>query len=65
MLCVCVEWRFDLQRQNYWLLPLHDLIAFAIFVMSFFGATVHWRGADFRVSAEGSLLDESDLRGSS
>jgi ceramide glucosyltransferase len=65
MLCGCIEWRFDLPRQTYWLLPLQDLIAFAIFVTSFFGATVHWRGADFRVSADGTLLEGQDLRGSS
>ena len=64
-LCGCIEWRFDLPRQNYWLLPLQDLMAFGIFVMSFFGATVHWRGADFRVSADGTLLEGQDLRGSS
>ena len=33
----CIEWRFDLPRQNYWLLPLQDIIAFGIFVTSFFG----------------------------
>jgi ceramide glucosyltransferase len=65
VLCGCIERRFDLPRQNYWLLPLLDLIAFAIFVTSFFGATVHWRGADFRVSADGTLLEGQDLRGSS
>ena len=65
MLCGCIEWRFDLPRQNYWLLPLQDIIAFGIFVTSFFGATVHWRGADFRVMADGTLLKGQDLRGSS
>jgi ceramide glucosyltransferase len=65
MLCGCVEWRFNLPRQNYWLLPWQDLIAFGIFVTSFFGATVHWRGASFRVAADGTLLDGQDLRGSS
>jgi len=60
----CVEWRFDLPRQNYWLIPLHDVIAFGIFVTSFFGATVHWRGADYRVAADGTLLEGHDLRGS-
>ncbi len=43
MLCLCVEWRFDLPRQDYWLIPLQDVIAFAIYVTSFFGATVHWQ----------------------
>lgn len=63
-LCRCVEWRFALPRQNYWLIPVHDLVAFAIYVTSFFGATVHWRGADYRVAADGTLLEEQDLRGS-
>ena len=65
MLCGCIEWRFDLPRQNYWLIPLQDIIAFAVYVTSFFGATVHWRGADFRVMADGTLLNGQDLRGSS
>ena len=65
MLCRCVEWRFDLPRQNYWLMPLQDMIAFSVYIMSFFGATVHWRGADYRVMADGSLFEGQDLRGSS
>lgn len=63
-LCRCVEWRFDLPRQNYWLIPLQDLVAFGVYVTSFFGATVHWRGADYRVTADGTLLEGQDLRGS-
>jgi ceramide glucosyltransferase len=63
-LCRCVEWRFGLPRQNYWLIPLQDVIAFAVYVASFFGATVHWRGADYRVTAGGSLIEGQDLRGS-
>lgn len=64
MQCRCVEWRFDLPRQNYWLIPLQDTIAFGVYIMSFFGATVHWRGADYRVMADGTLLEGQDLRGS-
>jgi ceramide glucosyltransferase len=63
-LCRCVEWRFDLPRQNYWLIPVQDLIAFGVYVTSFFGATVHWRGADYRVTADGTLIEGQDLRGS-
>jgi ceramide glucosyltransferase len=61
MVSACIEWRFELPRQSYWLLPLQDIMAFAIFVASFFGATVHWRGADFRVLANGRLLEGQDL----
>jgi ceramide glucosyltransferase len=57
MLCRCAERRFGLPRQNFWLVPLHDVIAFAVYVTSFFGARVHWRGADYRVTAEGTLIE--------
>jgi ceramide glucosyltransferase len=62
-LCRCVEWRFDLSRQDYWLIPLQDVIAFGVYVTSFFGATVHWRGADYRVAADGTLIEGEDLSG--
>ena len=58
MLCRSVEHRFELPRQNYWLIPLHDVIAFAVYVASFFGATVHWCGADYRVTADGALIED-------
>ena len=48
-------------RENYWLIPLQDIMAFAVYVASFFGATVHWRGAAYRVTADGTLI-EDDLR---
>jgi ceramide glucosyltransferase len=57
-LCRCVERRFGLSRENYWLIPLQDIIAFTVYVLSFFGATVHWRGADYRVTADGTLIEE-------
>jgi len=60
-LCRCVERRFGLPRENYWLIPLQDIIAFAVYVASYFGATVHWRGAEYRVAADGTLIEE-DLR---
>jgi len=63
-LCRCVEWRFNLPRQNYWLIPVQDLIAFGVYAASFLGATVYWRGADYRVTAGGTLLEGQDLTGS-
>jgi ceramide glucosyltransferase len=53
-----VERRFGLPQENLWLVPLHDLISFAVYVASFFGATVHWRGADYRVAADGTLVED-------
>jgi ceramide glucosyltransferase len=63
-LCRCVERRFALPRQTYWLLPLQDVLVFGVYVASFFGARVHWQGVDFRVAADGTLIEEQDLRGS-
>ncbi len=58
ILCRCVERRFGLPRQNYLLIPAQDIIAFAVYVASFFGATVHWRGSDYRVRADGTLIED-------
>ena len=63
-LCRCVERRFGLPRQSYWLIPLQDVLVFGVYVASFFGATVHWQGVDFRVAEDGTLIEEQDLRGS-
>ena len=60
-LCRCVDRRFGLPHENPWLIPLHDMIAFGVYVASFFGATVYWRGAEYRVAADGTLIEE-DLR---
>jgi len=57
-LCRCVEWRFALPRQDYWLIPVQDVLAFAVYVMSFFGATVHWQGFDYRVATDGTLIED-------
>jgi len=60
-LCRCVERRFGLARESVWLIALQDVLAFAVYVASYFGATVYWRGAAYRVAADGTLL-EDDLR---
>ena len=39
----------------YWLLPVRDLLSFAVFVTSQFGETVHWRGRRFSVEPSGAL----------
>ena len=38
-----------------WLLPLRDLLSFAVFVNSLFGETVHWRGTRFEVAPTGAM----------
>ncbi len=54
-LCGAINRRFGL-GSPYRLLPLHDLAAFAVYLMSFFGGTVMWRGQRYRVHADGTLL---------
>ena len=54
-LCGAINRRFGL-GSPYWLLPLHDLAAFAVYVVGFFGGTVMWRGQRYRVHADGTLL---------
>ena len=38
-----------------WLLPLRDVLSFAVFVASFFGRTVFWRDEVFQVEASGRM----------
>jgi ceramide glucosyltransferase len=40
----------------FWLVPLRDLITFAIWVISFAGNEVEWRGVNFRVRSDGKLI---------
>jgi ceramide glucosyltransferase len=39
-----------------WLIPICDLISFVIFVWSFCGRDIVWRGRNYRVLANGTLL---------
>ncbi len=39
----------------FWLVPLRDLITFGIWIFSFVGDRVQWRGTDFRVLEGGKL----------
>ncbi len=57
-LCLSVEHAFGLQRQAYWLLPFRDLLSFAVFVLSFFGASVSWRGARYRLGRGGRMISD-------
>jgi ceramide glucosyltransferase len=57
---VAAEHAFGLPRQQYWLVPFRDLVAFTTFVSGFFGTTVSWRGSRYRVLADGSVVQESN-----
>jgi ceramide glucosyltransferase len=46
---------FGTHAGPYWLLPVRDLLSFAVFVTSLFGETVHWRGTRFDVAPSGAM----------
>jgi ceramide glucosyltransferase len=39
----------------FWLMPLRDLLSFAVFIVSLFGERVHWRDSQFAVEASGVM----------
>jgi ceramide glucosyltransferase len=63
MLCLAVEHAFKLERQPYSLIPIRDLLSFAVFVLSFLGTGVSWRGASFHVKPDGSLIPDQHRAG--
>jgi ceramide glucosyltransferase len=46
---------FHLRKRFYWAGPLRDLVSFAIYVASFFGRGVEWRGHRYGVQADNTL----------
>ena len=58
-LCRCIERRFGLPRQDYWLIPVQDVLAFAAYLGSFLRATVHWQGFEYRVARDGTLIEDN------
>jgi ceramide glucosyltransferase len=43
--------RFGLPPQSYWLVPIRDLLSFAVFVASFLGRSISWKGHHYRLFA--------------
>ncbi|MBS1787073.1 MAG: bacteriohopanetetrol glucosamine biosynthesis glycosyltransferase HpnI [Acidobacteria bacterium] len=40
----------------FWLLPIRDLMTFGVWLISFVGDEIHWRGVNFRVLPGGKLV---------
>ncbi len=51
-----IERTFHLPSQLYWLVPLRDLLSFAVFLSGIAGRNVKWRGRDYRFTSNGTLL---------
>jgi ceramide glucosyltransferase len=52
--------RLDLPATGLWLLPLRDVLSFAVFLASFCGRSVAWRDQLFRVEPGGQMSIEGD-----
>ncbi|PXW23843.1 ceramide glucosyltransferase [Paraburkholderia caballeronis] len=54
-----LKWQVDRvageRPRGLWVLPISDIVSFAIFVTSFLSARVVWRGVDFGVDGKGQL----------
>ncbi len=50
-----IDRAFGAKAGPLWLMPLRDLLTFAVFVNSLFGETVHWRGSRFDVEPTGAM----------
>jgi ceramide glucosyltransferase len=51
-----VEQAFGLPPQSYWLVPLRDLLSFAVFASGFFSQTARWKGRRYRFVSDGTLV---------
>jgi ceramide glucosyltransferase len=51
-----VDRALRLPRTALWLMPLRDVLSFAVFVASFFARNVAWRDRIFRVGPDGQLI---------
>jgi ceramide glucosyltransferase len=63
ILCAFVQRSFRLAPQPYWLIPLHDLVTFAIYVASLAGSSVTWRGYRYRVAQDGTMAEDTARSG--
>jgi ceramide glucosyltransferase len=53
-----VEHAYALPPQAYWLVPARDLLSFILFVVSFLGRDVSWKGHRYRMVADGSWVTD-------
>jgi ceramide glucosyltransferase len=55
LLCAVLERSLKVPRHPYWLLPLRDILSFAVFSWSFVNHRVVWRGERFLIGRGGHL----------
>jgi ceramide glucosyltransferase len=59
-LCLAVQHTFGLKRSRLRLVPLRDLLSFGVFLASFGGRAVSWRGHRYDVTSAGVLLAKDE-----
>ena len=60
VLCRSVERRFAAEANSGWLLPLREILSFAIWIAGFFGRGVTWNDLAYSVAADGRLTLQED-----
>ena len=58
LLIYAIERGYGLPPRPYWLIPLRDLLSFAVFVAGFISRDVRWKGHRFKLMSEGALIPE-------
>jgi ceramide glucosyltransferase len=53
-----IEGHYGLPRHPYWLIPVRDLLSFAVYVAGFVTRDVDWRGRRYHLVSEGTLISE-------
>ncbi|GJD35717.1 bacteriohopanetetrol glucosamine biosynthesis glycosyltransferase HpnI [Methylobacterium aerolatum] len=61
LLCRQVERAFGLPSHATWLLPIRDILSFLNFSCAFLSGAVTWKGHDYHVVADGTLIPDADL----
>ncbi len=62
ILIFATERGYGLPRHPYWLIPVRDLLSFAVFVMGFVARDVSWRGYHYELMSEGILKSDRGSR---
>ena len=58
ILIFAIERGYGLPRHPYWLIPVRDLLSFAVFVSGFVARDVSWRGHHYELMSEGILKSQ-------
>jgi ceramide glucosyltransferase len=61
LLCRQVERAFGLASHPYGLLPIRDILSFLNFAWAFMSGAVTWKGHDYHVVADGTLIPDAEL----